>query len=177
MGAVTEQNLERLVVGLTEQVRDRYYGKYRGLVEDVEDPEGLGRIVASVPSVYGDLDSPWALPCTPFAGDGYGFAMLPKAGDGVWIEFEAGDPSRPIWTGFWWASGEIPTDTADQRIVITPEGLKLVMDDAGKILKLAHPGGAEITLTDNDITLEIGGTKLVLSASGLSVNDGAFEVR
>jgi hypothetical protein len=85
--------------------------------------------------------------------------MLPKAGDGVWIEFEAGDPSRPIWTGFWWASGEIPTDSADQRVVVTPEGLKLVMDDAG------------------DITLEIGGTKLVLSASGLSVNDGAFEVR
>ena len=67
MGTVTEENLERLVVGLTEQVRDRHYGKYRGLVQDVEDPEGLGRIVARVPSVYGDLDSPWALPCTASA--------------------------------------------------------------------------------------------------------------
>ena len=33
---------------------------------------------------------------------------MPEVQVGVWIEFEAGDASRPIWTGCWWASGEMP---------------------------------------------------------------------
>ena len=62
-------SMEELVVELNERVRSRYYGKYRGIVRDIGDPEGLGRIVASVPSVLGDEDSAWALPAVPFAGD------------------------------------------------------------------------------------------------------------
>ena len=39
-----------------------------------------------------------------------GFFAVPPVGAGVWIEFEAGDVSRPIWSGAWWATGEVPMD-------------------------------------------------------------------
>jgi uncharacterized protein involved in type VI secretion and phage assembly len=173
-----ERDMESLVVELAEAVRHRFYGKHRGIVEDVDDTEKLGRITAQVPSVYGDATtSPWALPCVPFAGDGYGWVTLPKKGDGVWIEFEGGDPSRPIWTGFWWGTDELPSPGGpQQRVLVTPEGLKLVLDDEDKKIQLLHPDGAEITLTSSAITFKLGSAKIALSSSGVSINDGAFKV-
>ena len=52
----------------------------------------------------------WALPCVPYAGTTSGFFAIPPVGAGIWIEFEAGDVSRPIWSGAWWGSGELPVD-------------------------------------------------------------------
>lgn len=174
---MVDEPLEQLVVELAEAVRHRYFGKYRGTAEKVDDDEKLGRIVAKVPSVYGEEDSPWALPSVPFAGKAHGFVVLPKEGDGVWIEFEGGDPAKPIWTGCWWAKGEMPSPGGpEERVLVTPEGLKLVLDDAKKKLQLLHPDGAEITLTGTDITLKIGQTKIVLSSAGVSINDVAFKV-
>ena len=63
-----------------------------------------------VPEVLGEIPSGWALPCAPYAGTARGFFAVPPIGAGVWIEFEAGDVSRPIWTGGWWATGEVPMD-------------------------------------------------------------------
>jgi uncharacterized protein involved in type VI secretion and phage assembly len=173
-----DRETENLIVELTELVRNRYFGKYRGLVRDVDDPENMGRIVAQVPEIYGDEDSPWALPSVPFAGQNHGLVVLPEVDDGVWIEFEAGDPSRPIWTGCWWAGGEIPDPGGTQtRVLVTSGGHKIVLDDDQTRLQILHSGGAEITMTDNDITLKIGSTQIVLSASGVNINNGAFEVR
>jgi uncharacterized protein involved in type VI secretion and phage assembly len=175
---MTDRDTEGLVVELTEFVRNRYFGKYRGLVRDVNDPENLGRVVAQVPEVYGEENSPWALPSVPFAGQNHGLVVLPEVGDGVWVEFEAGDPSRPIWTGCWWASGEMPSPGGTEtRVLVTSGGHKVILDDVENKLQLLHSGGAEITMTNNDITLKIGSSKVVLSASGVNINNGAFEVR
>lgn len=173
-----EDGSDSLLYGLAEQGRSRLYGKYRGVVRDVDDPEKLGRITANVPSIYGDLDSPWALPAVPFAGGAHGLVLLPEVGDGVWIEFEAGDISRPIWTGFWWGSNEIPDPQGEKaRRLVTPNGLTLSLDDDENTVTVSHPGGAKITLTQTGITLEFGSAKVELSATGVSVNDGALEVR
>ena len=181
---MVEPNTERLLLEAAEYIRNRHFGKYRGIVRAVEDVNGseetqnLGRIRAQVPEVYGGMDSPWALPAVPFAGDGHGLVALPEVGDGVWIEFEAGDISRPVWSGCWWASGELPAPGARAvRTLVTSGGHKLVLDDEAKKLQLLHSGGAELTMTDNDITLKIGSTRIVLSASGVSVNNGALEVK
>ncbi|MCP4117243.1 MAG: hypothetical protein GY737_17975 [Desulfobacteraceae bacterium] len=173
-----ERETENLIVQLTELVRNRYFGKYRGIVQDVDDPENLGRIVARVPEVYGEEASPWALPSVPFAGENHGLVVLPEEDDGVWIEFEAGDPSRPIWTGCWWASGEMPDPGGTEtRVLVTSGGHKVILDDERSKLQLLHSGGAELTMTDNDITLKIGSTRIVLSAAGVNINNGAFEVK
>ncbi|WP_017296921.1 phage baseplate assembly protein V [Nodosilinea nodulosa] len=169
---------EQLLVELSEFQRSRYFGKYRGLVRDVDDPEGVGRLVAQVPEVYGEEDSPWAWPAVPFAGPSHGLVLLPEVGDGVWIEFEAGDISRPIWTGCWWARGELPDPGGTEtRALVTSGGHKLVLDDQNNQVQILHAGGAELTMTNSDITLKIGATQVVLSASGVNVNNGAFQVR
>jgi len=61
---------------------------------DNQDPLGLMRIRVQVPDVFGKMGASWAVPCVP-----PGYKSTPEVGDGVWIEFEAGDPSRPIWIG------------------------------------------------------------------------------
>lgn len=175
---MADQELERLVVELTQLIRGRYFGKYRGLVQDIDDSENLGRIVAQVPEIYGEENSPWAIPSVPFAGQNHGLVVLPEVGDGVWIEFEAGDPSRPIWSGFWWGSGEIPSPGGTTtRVLVTSGGHKLILDDENSQLQLLHSGGAELTMTDSEIKLKIGATQIVLSSTGVNINNGTFEVR
>jgi uncharacterized protein involved in type VI secretion and phage assembly len=176
--------LERHVV---DSVRDRqthFYGKYRGLVEEpddstAEDGKRMGRIRATVPAVYGDtVKSPWAMPCVPFAGDSHGLVLLPEKGDGVWIEFECGDPAMPIWSGCWWADNEMPDDGGvKKRALVTSKGLKLVLDDEDKSIELSHPGGAEVTITSSTITIKLSSKKIEITTSSMSVNDGALEVR
>ena len=72
------------------QPSSRYYGKYRGTVTNNADPENLGRVKAQVPGVLGQAETGWALPCTPYAGNGSGVYAVPEPGATVWIEFEAG---------------------------------------------------------------------------------------
>jgi len=88
--------------------REKIYGKYRGIVLNNLDPLNLGRIQASVAEVLGEVPTGWATPCAPYAGTGSGFFSIPPVGAGVWIEFEAGDVSRPIWTGGYWGTAEPP---------------------------------------------------------------------
>lgn len=132
-----------------------------------------------MPAIYGDeQDSPWCVPVVPFAGDAHGLLLLPKPGDGVWIEFEAGNISHPLWTGCWWAKGELPEPNGvNQHVLTTPKGLQIVLDDDASELRLIHPGGGEITIAASKITVAIATAKIELSAAGVSVNNGAMEVR
>ena len=80
------------------------YGKYRGVVSDALAPLGICRIRARVPSVYGDSESSWALPCLPFTDKKIALEHIPSSvGSLVWIEFENGDPNLPLWTGFFYS--------------------------------------------------------------------------
>ena len=89
--------MECLERSFEKLLNNKRYGKHRGSVTDSQDPENLSRIRAMVPEVFGkDLEICWALPCVPCAGNDSGISMMPESGDGVWIEFEAGDVSRPI---------------------------------------------------------------------------------
>jgi uncharacterized protein involved in type VI secretion and phage assembly len=87
---------------------DHVYGKYQGTVMNNLDPNNLGRVQAFVPGVLGDVPTGWAKPCVPYGGPTSGFFSVPPIGAGVWIEFEAGNVSLPIWTGCYWGEGELP---------------------------------------------------------------------
>ena len=105
--------IEELLEQLLDRLDHRYYGKFRGYVHDVRDPENRGRIRAIVPRLLGpDTPTGWALPASPYAGPDQGFFAVPELGTGVWIEFEGGDLSAPIWTGTWWGAPG-PDDVGD----------------------------------------------------------------
>jgi hypothetical protein len=128
--------------------RDRVYGKYRGIVLNNIDPLSLGRILANVPEVLGEIPSGWATPCAPYGGTGAGFFSIPPIGAGVWIEFEAGDVSRPVWTGCYWGAGEVPLNPPGSPSLPTTKiwrsdfGLTAVLDDVLQTVTLTDALGA-----------------------------------
>lgn len=142
--------IERMVVELADQVRNRYYGKYRGVVRDNADPKNMGRIRADVPAVLDDKTSSWALPCTPYAGPDEGYYAIPAVGSAVWIEWEAGDPSRPIWSGCWWGQGRAPKNeagaghTPSLKVIRSEKGLLISMDDNGQTISVSDENGSNI---------------------------------
>lgn len=99
------------VVLLAARPSRRFWGKHRGTCVNNVDPLQSGRIQVAVPEVLG-VETAWAMPCVPFGHDGTTVAPvspLPPAGADVWVEFEQGDSSRPIWVGGYWASGSGPS--------------------------------------------------------------------
>ena len=150
----------------------RHYGKYRGTVADNKDPRNQGRIKVKVPEILGDVESGWALPCAPYAGDKTGIHAVPAVDAGVWIEFEAGDVSRPIWVGCWWKSNATPTDedgsaaTPDVKIARSEKGLLLALHDDSQVIALADSNGAnilKIEVQQGKVTLKAT-TKVVVEA-------------
>jgi uncharacterized protein involved in type VI secretion and phage assembly len=135
---------------LLDQVESRFYGKYRGTVTDNGDPLSVGRVRARVPEVLHDVESGWCTPCVPYAGKDKGWFVIPEAGDGVWVEFEGGDPSRPIWTGSWWGSGEIPKDpngsgaTTQTKVLKSANGLILDLDDGAQTIYVSDSSGSNL---------------------------------
>lgn len=162
-----------------------FWGKYRGVVTDNDDPYRIGRIRARVPDVLGpSAESGWAVPCAPFGGKATGFFALPSVGTGVWMEFEQGDPSYPIWSGcLWGTSAEMPSalllSPAEQVMIVTAGGMSITLTDvagkAGIILETAS--GAKISMTSSGIELDNGqGASVKLSGTSVSVNNGALDV-
>lgn len=159
----------------------RHYGKYRGKVTDNQDPNNLGRIRARVPEVLGDVQTGWALPAAPYAGNGSGFFRVPPAGAGVWIEFEAGDVSRPVWSGCWWGSNQLPSDqtgtaaTPDFAILRSEQGLMVVLNDSAQNIAVSDQNGSNlvrIEVTQGKITVQAA-TTVVVDAPQIELVNGA----
>jgi uncharacterized protein involved in type VI secretion and phage assembly len=132
----------------------------------------------------GDVEV-WAMPCVPYAGDGVGFYAMPPTGTGVWVEFEAGDPSFPIWVGCFWADGEIDSSDATPTVKFwKTDRFTLRVDDTVGEITIENATGSSITISalaieSKSVSVKCeatGGKKTELSAISFSVNDGAFEV-
>jgi phage baseplate assembly protein gpV len=165
---------DRTLIDVLERMRNRFFGKYRGVVVDVD--AATMRVKASVPAVLGQQTSGWARACVPFAGQSMGFAFLPATGTGVWIEFEGGDVSYPIWTGCYWHDGEPPSDASDTVLaIVTKAAQKILLDTTGTIT-VSDQNGNTLTLDSSGISFQGGGQNLALAGSGVTINDGALEV-
>ncbi len=181
---------QHLMEQVLDWVRNRYFGVYRGIVTDNGDPTSRGRLRVRVPAVLGELET-WAMPCVPYAGQGVGFYSLPEPDTGVWVMFEAGDPSYPVWTGFFWADGELPDpggaavkiwktgkltlridDDADEMLLQTTSESKVILNNQVK----AESGGATHTVGSGGVVSELGSGKVEVTTATVKVNNGALEV-
>jgi len=172
----------RRAAAVEDEQAMRYYGKYRGIVTDNQDPRGLGRVRARVPEVLEDVDSGWALPCVPYAGEGSGSYAIPEPGTGVWIEFEAGSVSAPVWTGCWWASGQVPSDEKGTpavppiKVIRSETGLMVTMDDGNQTISVSDENGANIMTIEvqrGQITIK-GVAKAVVQAPLIELVENAM---
>jgi uncharacterized protein involved in type VI secretion and phage assembly len=165
----------------------KYFGVYRGTVINNIDPLQIGRIMATVPDAGGVIPSTWAMPCVPIAGKQMGTFMVPQIGSGVFIQFEAGDPDRPVWMGGWWGDvAEVPALAlagvpGDPNIVIqtTLQNGIVVSDLPGPTggIMLKSTTGATIIVNDTGIYIQNGkGASIVMVGPSVTINEGALVV-
>lgn len=157
----------------------QFYGKYRGKVTNNQDPNMLGRIRAMVPDVLGDNESGWAMPSVPYAGNGVGLFLLPPTDASVWIEFENGDPEYPVWSGCFWARGELPVTPAvpDKKVLKTDVGTVTLDDTPGAGgITIETAAGMKIEIKSAGIEITNGQGRIKIEGPKVSVNNGALEV-
>ena len=152
----------------------KYYGKYSGSVVDVADPEQLGRVKVSVPSVYGARRrrSGRARAFRP------GTSSCRRSGAAVWVEFEAGDPSYPLWVGTWYPQGAVPPEadkpSAAGRVVHTPAGhmVELGDEDGKEKLVIRHKLDSFVSIDEKGSILAANqnGSYLYLNADKAEVS-------
>jgi len=159
---------------LLDRLRNRYFGKYRGTVVDVD--AGSMAIKAQVPSVLGTQTSGWCQPCVPYAGPQVGFCMLPDVGSGVWIEFEGGDVSSPIWTGCYWVTSDIPSSVdAAVKTIITGAGTLAFDTNQGSVTTTGMQNQT-VTLDAQGVTITSDSGSVGVASSGVTLNGGAMVV-
>lgn len=118
----------------------KFHGTYRGIVVNNKDPEGHRRVQVQIPMLSDGITSNWAWPRFTSGQR----AAIPAVGEGVWIDFEAGDPAYPIWTGTYGKN-----QAANKQIAINPLADTVVTTDINDILKIDSKGDGtkEIDLT------------------------------
>lgn len=165
---------------MRDDMEDRFFGKYRGVVQENNDPARRGRLQVTVPAVMGE-EAVWAMPCAPYAGDNMGVYTMPERGAGVWVEFEAGDPSYPVWVGCYWGDGEAPeTESGDQaepplKIIRSQQGLVITMDDRQEAITVSDSRGnnlIKLQVREGKITIQ-GTTKVVVEAPQIELVENA----
>jgi len=176
---------------------DRDNGIVIGIVDDLEDPEKLGRVRVKLQHLGGEL-SDWAYLVTPMAGNDRGMFYRPEKGDQVLVAFAHGDPRFPYILGSLWSKTDPPPaddgkpvdnnwrfvksrsghivkldDTKGaEKIEIIDEGgqLKVTLDSAKKKIQVVNDGG------DTEVTASTGNIKVSASAGQVKVEGMTVEV-
>jgi len=164
----------------------RFLGKFRGTVLNNADPLKKGRLLVSVTDEGFGIPSNWAMPCMPWGGMQTGVLALPPIGAGVWVEFERGDPSYPIWVGCYWGNGgevpalaqAMPPGPGTFVAQAATQGALLVTDlppPLGNVVM--QSGGNFIAVHQSGIFLQTaGGASIAMVGPTVTVNAGALVV-
>lgn len=139
-----------------------------GIVTDLKDPDGLGRVRTRFPYLN-DQVSTWAKIASPMAGKNRGLFFRPEVDDEVLVAFEMGDPRRPYVLGALWSKVDSPpSDDGDAE----KNNWRFVRSRSGHMLKFDDTNGGErIELIDKDgkhkITIDSSGDKIqIICESG-----------
>lgn len=176
---------------LAEVAERRFYGKYRGKVVDNEDPESLGRLKVTVPSVLGEeVVTGWAWPCVPYGGAAnQGMLFIPGVDAKVWIEFEEGDLEFPIWVGTFWTrpggNSELPRPNDEEGVeegsVQSPPTRKIFKTLAGHTLQFEDDDQEVRVLVadgqnENRIVLGQSALKVVYKSNTITLSDDGIVI-
>ena len=142
-----------------------FFGKYRGKVTGNKDPMNLGRLQVTVPPIFGEGRSSWAMPCTPYAGKDIGLFTIPPLETNVWVEFEGGDPDYPIWSGCFWGDQELPKQAQVQE----PHKVQVFRTDGATLTVSSEEKTKGITL-DVEKPMVEKPLKLVYNPDGIELN-------
>lgn len=146
----------------------RIFGAVVGIVSNVSDPDGRGRVKVRYPWLHDDSESPWARVASFMAGPDRGAVFRPEVGDEVLVLFEHGDARFPFVVGALW-NGEdaMPSERGDDggnavRLIKSRSGHQIVFDDTN--------GSEKITVLDK------AGNSIELSSSGVVIKSSAIKL-
>jgi uncharacterized protein involved in type VI secretion and phage assembly len=107
-----------------------------GIVDNVQDPDKLGRVSVSLSTASDQATSAWARVLSLGAGSGRGQVVIPEVGDEVLIGFEDDDVTRPVVLGgLFGSTAKSPTEAVDAngavvtRALTSRLGHSLIMSD------------------------------------------------
>ena len=109
-----------------------------GIVDDLDDPEKLGRVRVRLPHLDDQLSN-WARLVAAGAGNGRGIFFRPERGDEVVVSFEHGDPRRPVVLGGLWSSPDPPPEDREA----TENNLRQIVGRSGQVVRLDDTKGSE----------------------------------
>lgn len=127
-----DNDLTRVLVANGLEGIHRYYSIYPGQVVQNVDPKELNRLKVFVPGVQGGICL-WALPRHQHGSQNTGFKYLaPKIGDWVWVSFEQGAATHPLWEYHSWAKQETPVALRNPNTagIVLPCGLQMIVNDS-----------------------------------------------
>lgn len=144
-------NIKELLMERGIESLGRFYSIYRGMVVDNNDPNHMNSLQVAIPEIQGGIIV-WALPFGQHGGLKTGFKYLaPEIGDTVYIMFEYGNPSKPLWTYHGFGLKQIPEELDDPNKmgIITPNGNLVILDETSGELKVFTEGN--ITIKSNKV--------------------------
>jgi uncharacterized protein involved in type VI secretion and phage assembly len=156
---------------LSNPIDRRIFGVALAQVKSNFDSTGQGRVQLKLPWLPGF--EPWARVAVLSAGDGRGTFFIPQDGDEVLVAFNQGNVNEPYVLGSLWNQSDPPparlsTDARNKRIIRSPMGHRIELDDSDQSLKIETPAKHKIEITTDKIELSTsGGTaKLSLATDG-----------
>lgn len=153
-------------------------GLLLGVVDDLDDREGLARVKVKFPWRADAPEAVWARLATLDAGPEQGTMFVPDEGQEVLVGHVDGDLRYPVVLGALWNGKQAPPESVDAkkndiRTITTRSGHKLRFDDAepGSVT-LETAGGRLLELLDTDELVRLkdaSGNSLTIDSSGIAL--------
>jgi phage protein D/phage baseplate assembly protein gpV len=172
-GTLSPDSLADLVGGTAAGAAGGMRGPMIGIVTNINDPDGIGRVKVKLPVLGDDTESDWARLAMPGAGPQRGLMLLPSINDEVLVLFEQGDPRRPLIVGAVWNGKDKPpiaVSSAQRSGKVKRWGLKTV---SGHTLTFidddAASGRLEIVLVDGKNKIVLGKQRIEVFADNTDI--------
>jgi phage protein D/phage baseplate assembly protein gpV len=158
-----------------------------GVVSELDDPLGWGRVKVTFPWRADAQEPIWARVVTLDAGPAQGTWFIPDIGQEVVVAHLDGDPAHPVVLGSLWNGRQGPPVDIDPdvngiRAIVTRSGHRLEFDDGeGQAVRLTTAGGHRAVLDDANGTVRLeeagAGNHVELAADGVTIAAARGDVR
>ncbi|MEP6870267.1 MAG: VgrG-related protein [Anaerolineaceae bacterium] len=145
-----------------------------GIVTNLNDPDGMGRVKLKLPWMDDQVETFWARIAGPMTGNGTGIHFMPEVNDEVLVAFDNGERGQPYVLGSLWNGTDKPPMSYDKffdsgqvvrRQIKTAAGHLLEFDDTSKAEKFSVTSPSKRTIVFDDgaktITVSDGGANSV----------------
>ena len=170
------ESLIEAAAGLFSNTERRNVGVAVATVVDNLDATSGGRVQVELPWLPELM--PWARVASFSAGDSRGAFFMPQVGDEVLVAFQHGDVREPFVIGSLWNGTDkppatAPNDAVSKRIIKTPAGHEIVLDDNAQSITITSASKQVVKIETSKIEVSAGNGAATVKLE----NSGKIEVQ